>query len=492
MNIKRILLSATASLLIASSLVGCARVGDTPYVGDGNEAVEVTPLAYKYGETEKAQLAADGLFCDFENESVGIKYEADATSTVTGGIFSYRPKLSVFEIVSSEDGHALRYERSAQSAAQNTDPHFDVELGGNIPARVDFVAEYDIMPLSDGIKCNLLQTIYRPTSGRIMGAYVVLDGTELKWNGTAIAEISKGEYTKVACVMHQSNGTLDIYVNGYMVQYGLSYIKTADTGHEPNQVRVINSNSGECSAIIDNVAVYRGSEPKYISRVSEDDIKTVHKYGFEGAEGAYAGEDGLTVGSGNSTYNIIKTPDGRSVLRDSVVSAGNMSISTAGCERIRAFSVEFYLTSEESDYTLVAFRGDSWTNVLEIRGNMLWSSIDDKPVREIETHRWTRADVFIDGIKNTCAIYVDGYRYVDGVSVPADALEKMDSIRIGATSTPEKSYSVYLDNIHLYNATGVLGYKGAASGGAETVYTVVDPDSYQYAGSTVAGELIVT
>ena len=493
MNIRKILLTATASLLTVSSLIGCGVKGDIPYGGEeGRYVSSVTPLAYKYGEAEKELLAADGLFCDFEGEAVGTKYESDATSTITSGIFAYRPKLSVFNVVSSEDGNALKYERSSESAAQNTDPHIDIELGGRIPARADFVAEFDIMPENGNAKITVLQAIYRPESGRIISAGMDIVNGRLQLDGKSIADIPNGEFTKIACVYHQSAGTVDVYVNGYMVDYGVPYIKQSDAGHTPSQIRMIRADSGECGALLDNVAVYRGSEPKYVSAVSESDIKVVREYRFEGAEGTYSGESGFSVKAEKSTYNIIKTPDGRSVLKNGVISSEAMSLSTEGVESIFCFSSEIYLTSDNCDYTLAAFFGTEWTSVLEIRGNTLWNALEDESVYSLEKHKWVRVDLFVDGVKNICAVYVNGYRYVDSAPVPSDALTKMNSIRIGATSTPENGYSVYLDNVRLYNATGVLGYKGSAVDSIEKVYTVISPADYSGIRATVESELEIT
>lgn len=493
MNVKKLLLTATASILTVSSLMGCGVKGELPTGSEGNGYInEITPLAYKYGEAEKELLAADGIFSDFENESIGTKYTAMDEGTVASGFLSYRPKQSVYEIVSSEDGNALRYERGASSDASSKDPHIDVELSNNIPARTDFVAEFDIMPETDVPKAMLMQIIYRPSSGRIVSSGISLEGTELKCDGKVLATLPKDSFTKIACVMHQAEGTFDIYVNGYMVDYGIQYLKNTDIGHTPTQVRMITSNTGTFGVLFDNVAVYRGSEPKYISRVSEEDIRVVRQYRFDGNEGAYGGESGFTLNPEKSTYNIIKTPDGRSILKNTVKGADMGAVDASGCEKIRCFSAEVYLTSADNDYTLAAFRGGSWTSVLEIRGTTLWNAIEEKAVYDIGIGKWARIDLFIDGVKNVCAIYVNGYRYVDGAPVPAEVLTQMDSIRIGATSTPEKEYTVYLDNIRLYNATGVLGYKGVAGNGVETVYTVISPDNYSYIKGETEGELTIT
>ncbi len=492
MNIKKLLLTATASVLTVSSIIGCGAKMPPQTETVGDRVTHADPLAYKYGDEEKTQLASEGLFTDFENESIGTKYQNEDEGTVSSGIFSYRPKWSVFEVTSSEDGNALRYERGESSNAQSKDPHIDLELGGKIPAKTDFVAEFDIMPENNVTKAALMQIIYRPTSGRVVSTGLSLEGTELKVDGNTVASVPVDTFTKIACVMHQSEGTYDVYVNGYMVDYGIQYLKAADRGHTPTQVRVITSVTGVFSALFDNVAVYRGSEPKYISNVSESDIELLREYRFDSVEGEYKGENGLTLKPEKSTYNILKTPDGRSVLKNTVKGADLMSLSTEGAKKIRCFTAEVYLTSEETDYTLAAFRGESWTSVLEIRGTTLWNAIEEKAICELSLQKWAKIDLYIDGVKNICAIYVNGYRYVDGTAVSAEVLEKMDSIRIGATSTPAEEYSVYLDNVRFYNATAILGYKGNVLNGVETVYTLASPSDYSYVSSTVAGEMTVT
>lgn len=493
MNFRKFLLTATASLLTVSSLIGCGAKELPTLSGEEVGCLnEIMPLAYKYGAAEKELLAADGVFCDFEGYAEGAKYKADDETVFTEDIFTFRPKKSSFEIVSSEDGRALRFERSASSASANTDPHIDVEILNKIPAKTDMVAEFDVMPMTDGGKMEFLQIIYRPSTGRINSAGLLYENGELKLDGKKIADVPKGEFTKIACVFHQSAGIIDVYVNGYMVDYSVPYLKAADIGYAPHQIRLIRSGNGECSALVDNVAAYRGSEPKYISKVSESDIKLVREYRFEGAEGAYAGENGFTVKKEKSTYNIIKTPDGHSVLKHSVGGSESMVLSTEGSEAIRCFSAEVYLTSDKTDYTLAAFFGVEWTSVLEIRGTTLWNALDERAVYDLGKNRWAKIDLFIDGVKNTCSIYVNGYRYVDGAPISTSVLTKMNSIRIGATSTPESPYSVYLDNLRFYNATGVLGYKGMATHGMETVYTVASPADFSAMKNDKAGELTIT
>ena len=492
MNIKKLLLTATASVLTVSSIIGCGAKVPPVIESEDRYVTSATPLAYKYSETEKANLASSGLFYDFDNESVGTKYQNEDEGSLASGIFSYRPKWSTFEIVSSEDGNALRYERGATSVQMSKDPHIDVEIKNAIAAREDFVAELDIWVENSDIALQLLQTIYRPSSGNIFGAAIYIENGALTMNDKKIADIPTGEFVKIACVMHQSEGTLDVYVNGYMVEYRLPYIKSSNVGHNPMQVRLVHSSEGSGVVFVDNVAVYKGSEPKYISKVSESDIKVVREYRFEGSEGEYKGENGLTLKPEKSTYNIIKTPDGRSVLKNVVKGADLMSLSTEGTEQIRCFTAEVYITSEDTDYTLAAFRGDTWSSVLEIRGTTLWNAIEEKAICELSVQKWAKIDLFIDGIKNICSVYVNGYRYVDGIEVSSSVLTKMDSIRIGATSTPDSEYTVYLDNVRLYNATGVLGYKGALPNGVETVYTVVSPADFSVINPATETELTIT
>jgi len=493
MNIKRFLLTATALVLTSATLVGCSANREIPPFSPEKEHLnEVMPLAYKYSEKEKELLAAGGLFCDYENEGVGTEYTGGAEEKVQIGIFTYRPKLSTFEVISSKDGNALLFERSAETAKNNKDSHIDLELASKIPAKSDFVAEIDIMPAAGDANVSLLQTIYRPSYGNVFGARLTVEKGELKWDGETLANISDDEFTKIACVMHQSEGTLDVYVNGYMVRYGLQYIKSSDIGHEPKQVRVIHSQSGEGSYIVDNIAAYRGSEPKYISRVSESDIEVVREYRFEGAEGRFEGDGGITVSDEKSTYNIIKLPDGRGALKNTVKSGETMALSVEGADAIRCLSTEVYITSDNCDYMLASFVGADWTPVLEIRGATLWNALQDREICELDVQKWVRIDIFTDGVRNTCSVYVNGYRYVDNVAVSASVLSQMRLIRIGGNSTPEKEYAVYLDNIRLYNATGVLGYKGIAPNAETKLYTVVSPDNYSYVTPSTAGELTVT
>ena len=234
MNLKKILLATTASLLAVSAIIGCGAkpvpVSDTEKVA---AVSNVTQLAYKYGAEEKAHLAAEGLFYDFDGESVGTVYSNEDVGTVSSAIFSYRPKWSDFEVVASEDGNALRYERNAVSAQRDVDPHIDVELGQTIPEKTDFVAEFDFKSTSEDSDFGIIQTIYRPSSGNVFGTALHIKNNVLYWQESQITTLPEGEFSKIACVMHQSVGTLDVYVNGYLVEYGLRYIEAKNIGHLP-------------------------------------------------------------------------------------------------------------------------------------------------------------------------------------------------------------------------------------------------------------------
>ena len=498
MDIKKFFTAATAVVLTSCSLIGCAGgkpIGDLADKStvDGN----VTDTAYEYTQDEADQLYSFGKFEDYENVTVGTKYEMEGDTTVSAGSFSYRPKWSVFQVVEDEGDHALKFQRNAVSNSKGLDPHFDMELKNHIKAGNTFVAEMDIKLITEKADIRVLQTIYRPAGqSTVFCAYLEIKNGKLSLGDKIIADIPVGEYVKIACVMDQKNGLMDVYVNGYMVYYGYTYIKSTEYSKncDPAQIRFLYSNSGECTVMADNVAVYTANTPMYIAKVTESDIKTVGKFEFDSPLGKYNGEKGLTVSAGKSTFNIINTPDGRGILEYKATTEGvsYFSVSAVDCEAMWNYSTEIYLTEEYNDFSLAAIYGSEWVSVLEIRGTVLYDCLQNVAVKDIGVDQWVKVDLFVNGMKNTYDICVDGYRYIDDAPIKASVINSIISINVGVNNVPERDTVYYFDSIHLYNATDILGCIGNSTKSVEKVYTVISPDNYSWARGEEASEVTVT
>ncbi|MBR2459845.1 MAG: hypothetical protein IKB34_01250, partial [Clostridia bacterium] len=473
MRSRKIVTACVALVLVLVTLCGCGRVAIDAVVveGDSLPGVMAEPLGYSYSEEEKKEIAAGGILYDFENKPVGTVFEGeDGEVSHSDGKLIYRPKFTKYKVVNSLCGKALMFERGAESAEAKADPFIDFEFDGSIESGVDFVVEMDVMPTECNMTVQLMRLIYRPTSGVVFCAYMTYKDGELKLNDNRIATLSASELTKIACVFHQSRNAVDIYINGYMVTYGVPYSGTDVKNEKPSQIRLIQASEGTGSFTVDNVAVYKGGVPFYVSRVTDNDIELLREYRFEQADGAYTGEQGMTVSAGNSSIYIKKTPDGRKTLRYGGVSGsgnGYLQVSAAGKGSMWNYSMAVYATSEETELSLVALIGSSLTPFLTLSGSVLTDELQGQAVCDLGIGRWNTLDLFFDEIALTYDLMINGYTYAADCPISSALLSGLVGLRTGIVGA-DRDFSVYLDNIRLYNATGGVGYRGAYPGGIET------------------------
>ncbi|MBQ9117490.1 MAG: hypothetical protein IJY04_10755, partial [Clostridia bacterium] len=467
MKVKKIATACISTLLALSALCGCAKGGIEAEFADGGKGVTPTvdELSYIYTDGEKQELSGKGIMLDFENKSVGTTYTAanESGASVKDGSITYRPKLSTFEIIESIDGKALKYVRDSVSAADSGDPHLDLEINGTAKAGEDFVVEMDIMMLDGSAVIKMFQPIYRPSSGAVFCAYMTVKDGIVSFSGKDIARLSKDEFTKFAMVVHQGNNTVDVYVNGYMVSYGVKYAGSDVTSVDPAQIRLVHSESGQGSYVLDNIALYKGVEPYYVSKVTEENVEMLAEYDFNGAAGAYAGESGMTVSAEKSSIDIIKTPDGRSALRYGAVAGdgnGYIQMAVNGLGSMWNFSTKCYVSGEYSDFNLLSMIGNALTPVLNISGTVLYDELADRAVCDLGVGRWNTVDFYVDETKRVYRVIVNGYQYTAERPITAELLDSMIAIRMGISHADE-DFSVYIDDMRIYNATGVIGYYGA-------------------------------
>lgn len=447
--------------LFSSVLSSCA--GSWKAAGEAGIARQqsgVTDASYTGGKLD--MVTKNNFYVTFDDLERGTKYASEESeSTFKYNCLSLVAKKTTFYVDASEDGNALRYYRSKNSAG--VDPYIDLDVDGRISSN-RYVCQVDLKMAGDyNMSGGILQVIYRASgkSGIFWNPMSLDNKGNIVLGGKTIGSISKNRYTNVAVAVDVAARKYEVYINGKYA--AATELKAGDmTGYAFSDVRIVQTGGNQSGGLyVDNIALYEGKYP--VSIIPDENTAITVNESFEAlGTGEYSGT--ILGATSQAALTVKQSADGNKFLSaklsytEAVIAVPRGGIGNDDF----IFSVDVYKNNNSASMTMKVGYFDFVTVGKD--GAII---VGGSEVFRIAGEEWVNISVAVRA--DSFCVFVDGILCGEGDSDPD--LDTASLVLRGNAGDELK-----LDNIKMYRAFFPINYAGTMPESSFTVYSAENFD----------------